>query len=267
MLVMDAQQVETTLKAILDAGGLRQLTDEEALHIVDRFSSFNKDTRLFLGHGYCLGLSPEHFKLMKPEEFREFIINFMSAVTNNSMIIQNVVLRKADDLLQQLKEKIRTETVATIYILRQVFSFRCIGHFIELNFPEPIRPKAKMAELVGLSAEDLINRQIGSVWTEMQTCISRYDEKAHPYGSDPEYRARIGRHVIKGFDNEESLKDAIRKDIEANKNEIYATIDIVDSYCPKEMMFISDTQTFLTNDQLFKWFANTMKKLDTNECM
>jgi hypothetical protein len=118
-VVMKRDDVAAVVKEYLAAGNLRQISADDTRHLLDRIDKIPSAKRLYLGHGYLMGLKPELFGFMSSEERTKIGVAILSGVTDAVSVVIAAGQRVCRKLLEQIKRVAKFDHISFLYVVHQ----------------------------------------------------------------------------------------------------------------------------------------------------
>jgi hypothetical protein len=251
--VMDPGDVEVALRKVLAETAFRELADKDAKHILERIQAFPADRRHVHMSGYVMGLPPAFISRLNQAEYGEFA----KQAVQSTFGIMNVVIRAGSRLALEAAGKFRAAVNPTqpglVHAVSKTFNMSMIARVAGVHYKR-MGAQPGLAAYEQLSLRERFATHIDEIWEDLRQCVDRYDPQAHQPGSDEELRFRIGRHALRGVTSLDEFRRAVGAGIDQHLPELTKRFEEFMALIPKELMVVTDTQTFIDSD----WILNRM---------
>lgn len=259
-VVMDSHDVEETLKRVLsEHGGYRELSDNDAKHILDRVYSFPSDKRMVFTSGYVLGVSPGLVSQFKRAEFEEFATYAIQATSGIIKVLLKACSRIASDTARTFREQTSPANKSITHVFAKMLTMSLIARVTGMMHPGILN--SSLVNYSALSVRDRLLTHVRETWDEYQGCLRGYDPGRHAFASDEEFRNRIALHGLDGATTPEEFGASLALAIDVHLPQMQERFDQFMSLVPTQLLVITDTVSVFENKWLLSRMADTIELL------
>ncbi len=262
-LVMREDDVSKKLEELVKKGNLRQLSDDDVRHIVDRIETFDPSLRLYLG-GYLLGIRPEVIAFMTNEEIGELGI-LSSAAYKTVSLLMNVLIRYSFHILNSAKGELKLATLGTLYVLRAFLRMKVL---LTLDFPViagfPFVLPSKIDAYRNKPDAVILKMICDRAWDDFHSVLQTNAE-AVPDFALLELNQKAAQAYIGEFKSKEQYDAALSADLENNRDVVRKLTRAVMELTPNQLMMISDTQSPFGKPKLMERVLENVRKISAHE--
>lgn len=252
------EAMNDSLKPILDS--IQYLNDDDAKHIVDRILSFPEDERYVCIQSFVFGIKPELLAKFRGKEFEEFTQHVMEGVYDLIGVVMNACARIQLDYILEFRRVSPPRHNAVAGILGGVLTYSMIAKLQSPIF-SGLNLKHGITQYTELLLEERFRSHTEATWDSFQNCLSGYDSRVHPDGSDEKLRHRIAVIGLQGASSKEIFVDAVMTAFNESRNDIQAVYDRWMDIIPSQMMLVSDTKSAFQNPVMFKRMVEVTQRM------
>lgn len=241
---------------------LRQLSDADVRHVCDRVYGFPQDRRVAHMAGYIMGINPALIARLEPPEFKEFFTH-VTATAGIANTLTKACSRIISDIVRDLSSSLTPPNPGLAHVFSVVLTWSMINKMMGASFLGLAEHKAVDGrEYSSLSLGERFEYHAKTSYDQSVTCIQAYDPRKHRYGSDEEYRNRIGVAILGGASNLEIFTSRLMGAVNANVDALRYRFNAYMELVPSEFVVISDTKGVFRDEHLRDRFVASIKLLD-----
>jgi len=229
-IVMKRDELKGYLDSVFAAGNMRQVSDGDARHILDRVQKIPETKRLYLGHGFLCGVRPEFVALLEPDERLRLSKAVMGGVIEIVHIVLSAGRRYCDKIIEAVKRAARYTHVSFIYVAYQLVLRNLLVRVNELVVP-------------GL---------------KLQPGLASYGAL--------DLSGQLGVHIkefIEEIKPAQEVVALVEADLKRNHSTLALALKELLEFLPEEIVLVGDTRSAFEDEFLFARMAASANTIDS----